>query len=424
MPHLFSNKTNYNEALAKRAIKVFCCFVCLPLLLSHVLILQPVLAAVEKEEILIGSHLPLSGGLAMAGAEQKWAYERAVEDVNKMGGIYVVEYGKKLPVRLIVMDDETNPGMAAAVVERLIKRTNVDLLLSGCTGAHGVIPGMITAEKNRTYYHGSVLWVSDFLKHNFKWCTMYFFDIAQGGALGFEVWNSLPKNQRPKKPAVFEEDTFDGKQLGDLWVALAEKYGYRISLRESMGMMVGAKDFTSQILRAKKAGVDAILLMANTADTVTLVRQMKQHTFSVKFFHGWKGTWETEFYQTLGKDADYIFCDGFWSEDYPFKGAKELGMRYFDEFGKRSVGIGMYYALCQILWQAIEKAGTLDGAKIRRAVLDNIFATVNGTVDYDKRGIALFPLAEFQWWQGKQEIIYPLEYSQSQAMPAPAWDKR
>jgi branched-chain amino acid transport system substrate-binding protein len=126
----------------------------------------------------------------------------------------------------------------------------------------------------------------------------------------------------------------------------------------------------------------------------------------------------------LGKDADYIFCDGFWSEDYPFKGAKELGNRYFAEFGKRSVAIGMYYALCQILWQAIEKAGTLDGAKIRHAVLDNVFGTVNGIVDYDKRGIAFFPLAEFQWLNGKQQIIYPLEYSKFKAVPAPSWDKR
>jgi branched-chain amino acid transport system substrate-binding protein len=405
-------------------MKLFFFLVCLICLCSTVLIAHPVLAKEEKTEILIGSHLPLTGGLAMAGAEQKWAYERAVEDVNKTGGIYVVEYGRKLPVRLIVMDDETNPGMAAAVVERLIKRTHVDLLLSGCTGAHGVIPGMITAEKNRTYYHGAVLWVSDFLKHNFKWCTMYFFDMAQGGSLGFEVWDSLHEDQRPQKPAIFEEDTFDGKQLGDLWIALAEKYGYRITLRESMGMMVGAKDFTSQIIRAKAAGVDAILLMANTTDTVTLIRQMKQNKFSVKFFHGWKGTWETEFYQALGKDADYIFCDGFWSEDYPFKGAKELGKHYFDEFGKRSVGIGLYYALCQVLWQAIAKAGTLDGEKIRRAVLDNMFKTVNGTVNYDKRGIALFPLAEFQWWKGKQQIVYPVEYSQLQAMPAPPWDER
>jgi len=424
MISLCNYKENEKIEINTRTIKLLFFFLCLLYLFSRVLIVHPVLAKEEKEEILIGSHLPLSGALAMAGAEQKWAYERAVEDVNEMGGIYVTEYGRKLPVRLIVMDDETNPGMAAAVVERLIKRTKVDLLLSGCTGAHGVIPGMITAEKNRTYYHGSVLWVPDFLKHNFKWCTMYFFDMAQGGSLGFEVWNSLHEYQRPKKPAVFEEDTFDGKQIGDLWIVLAEKYGYRIALRESMGMMMGAKDFTAQINEAKGAGVDAILLMANTADTVTLVRQMKKNNYNVKFFHGWKGTWETEFYQSLGKDADYIFCDGFWSEDYPFKGAKELGKHYFDEFGKRSVGIGLYYALCQILWQAIEKAGTLDGAKIRRAVLDNVFETVNGSVDYDKRGIALFPLAEFQWWHDKQQIVYPLEYSNFTAMPAPPWDER
>ena len=409
--------------MIKRIIRVFCCLICFPFLLPTILIIHPVLAKEDKKEILIGSHLPLSGALAMAGVEQKWAYERAVEDINQAGGIYVKKYNKKLPVRLVVIDDETNPGMAAAVVERLIKRTKIDLLLGGCTGAHGVIPGMITAEKYKTYYHGSVLWVSDFLKHKFKWSTMYFFDMTQGGSLAFEVWNSLPEDQRPKKPAVFEEDTYDGKQLGDLWVALAEKYGYKIALRESMGM-IETKNFTSQILKAKATGIDAILLMANTTDTVKLIRQMKQNNFSVKFFHGWKGTWATEFYKALGKDADYIFCDGFWSEDYPFKEAKELGKRYYNDFGKQSVGVGMYYALCQILWQAIEKAGTLDSEKVRQAVLDNTFETVNGTVDYDKRGIALFPLAEFQWWNGKQQIVYPIEYSQLQAMPAPPWDER
>jgi len=56
--------------------------------------------------------------------------------------------------------------------------------------------------------------------------------------------------------------------------------------------------------------------------------------------------------------------------------------------------------------------------------LDNVFETVNGTVDYDKRGIAMFPLAEFQWWNGKQQIVYPLEYARLEAMPAPPWDER
>ncbi len=400
-----------------RVIGLLLCFVCLIIWAE-----QPVSAENEKTEILIGAHLPLSGALAMAGVEQKWAYEKAVEDINKAGGIYVKQYGRKLPVRLVVMDDETNPQKATEVVEELIKQTKVDLLLSGHSGAHGVLPGLITAEKYHKYYHGTVVWVPDFLDYNFKWGTMYFFDMAQGGAVPFEIWNSLPEDQRPQKPALFMEDTFDGKQMGELLVELAEKYGYKIATWESMGM--GAKDFLAQIQEAKSIGVDAILLLANTEDVVTLVRQMKELNFNVKFFHGWKGTWATEFYKTLGKDAEYIFCDGFWSEDYPFPKAKELGERYYKEHGKHSVSVGMYYALCQTLWQGIERAGTLDSASVRQAILGNEFDTVNGKVDYDERGIALFPSAGFQWWKGKQQIIYPFENSKFEVKIAPPWDKR
>jgi branched-chain amino acid transport system substrate-binding protein len=178
------------------------------------------------------------------------------------------------------------------------------------------------------------------------------------------------------------------------------------------------------VVKAKEAGVDGIFCMANVPETVTLVRQMKENKFSVKSFQGMKGTWATAFYNALGRDADYVLCDGFWSEDYPFKGAKELGKRFVRDYGKHSVGIGMYYAVCQTLFQAIGKAGTLDGAKVRQAVLDNVFETVNGKVKYDGRGVALFPLADFQWWEGKQQVIYPLDLAKYKIKPSPAWDKR
>lgn len=375
-----------------------------------------------KTEILIGAHLPLSGPLAMIGAEQKWAYDQAVNDINKDGGIYVKEYGRKLPVRLVMMDDETDAVRAAAVVEQLITQTKVDFILGGHGAAHGVLAGLIMAEKYQKYYHATVIWIPLFLEHSFQWGTVYFFNTDQGGAMAFEVMDSLPEEQRPKRSAIFVEDRVDGKHIGDMWAALAEKYGYKIVLRETMG--TGAKDFSSQIIKAKSMGVDAIILFANTEETVTLVRQMKEINFNAKFFHGMKGTWATEFYEALGKDSDYVFCDGFWSEDYPFPGAKELGERYYDDFGKHSISAGLYYAACQILWQAIEKAETLDSAKVRQAVLDNKFKTVMGKVDYDERGVAVFPLADFQWWRGKQEVVYPFEYSKFKVKIAPPWDER
>ena len=383
---------------------------------------HPAPAQQAKKEIIVGGDLPMSGALAMIGPERKWAYEQAVKDINKRGGIYVKEYGKKLPVRLVVVDDESDPGKAAAAIERLIKRTKADLLLSGETGPHAAIPGLVTAEKYRRYFHATTIWIPDFLRYNPQWSTMFFFDPAQGGATASEIYNSVPEDQRPTKPALFMEDSSDGKIIGDLIGAADEKAGYKIALRQSMGL--GAKDFSAQILKAKAAGVDAIAIFADPSDTITLIRQMKQNDFSVKFFQGWKGTWSTEFQKALGKDSDYVLSDGFWSEDYPFPGAKELGERYYKQYGKHSVGIGMYYALCQILWQAVEKAGTLDGAKVRQAVLANEFDTVMGKVKYDEKGIALFRQPVFQWMNGKRNLVYPFDLTKYKVKVAPPWDKR
>jgi len=37
----------------------------------------------------------------------------------------------------------------------------------------------------------------------------------QASAMSFEVWNSLPQQDRLKRPALFVEDTFDDKMMGD-----------------------------------------------------------------------------------------------------------------------------------------------------------------------------------------------------------------
>ena len=57
--------------------------------------------------------------------------------------------------------------------------------------------------------------------------------------MSFEVWNSLPQQDRLKRPALFVEDTFDDKMMGDAWAMIAERLGYEIALRVCMGL--GAK---------------------------------------------------------------------------------------------------------------------------------------------------------------------------------------
>jgi branched-chain amino acid transport system substrate-binding protein len=372
-------------------------------------------AAADRQEILIGAHLPLTGALAMASAEQKWAYEQAVKDINKRGGIYLRERGKKLPVRLLIKDDETSPAKAAEVVEKLVVEDKVDLLLSGFTGANGVIPGLITAERYNRYYHASVVWPTDFLKHGFQSSTMYFFDAAQGARVFFEIWATLPARDRPERLALFVEETSDGSQMAAGLVAFGAEYGYDIVVNEAIPR--AARDFHKQISKAKAARADAAILFLNTEEAVSLVRQSKASGLELKYVAGWKGTWAPEFQKALGPDAELVISDGFWSEDFPYAGAKQLGLRFRKQFKKHSVSVGMYYALCQILWQALTQAGSVDTGAIRRAVIANEFQTVMGPVNYDDRGVALFRLPAFQWVDAKLEILYPPEVARARVKP-------
>lgn len=379
--------------------------------------------AADKKEIVLGTPLPITGILANEGKEQKWAYEEAIKDVNAQGGIFVKEYNKKLPVRLVVADAESDPGKAAAAFERLAKVDKVDLMLSSFT-ANLVLPTSIAAEKLKTYYHATTCFPVLWRPHKFKWSTLMFFEMHEGAEVPFKVLNTVPEAERPKNIAILTEDTTDGRGFMLGLQEGAKKYKYHIALAEPMA--VGAKDYSAQILKLKSKGIDAVILFAAGGDCITFVRQAKEARLNLKYLYGYKGTWNTDFWNALGKDANYVLADGFWAEDWPFPKAKELGERYYKQFDKRSVSIGEYYALCQTLFTAIEKAGTLDGAKVRDAVMKTHFKdTVMGDIKYNPDGTAIHPLGGFQWWNGQLKTVYPFDRTGGYKVKmAPPWDKR
>ena len=53
-----------------------------------------------------------------------------VDQVNAGGGVTVKPFGRKIPVRLISYDDQSNPGTAATLTNQLISQDKVDILLS------------------------------------------------------------------------------------------------------------------------------------------------------------------------------------------------------------------------------------------------------------------------------------------------------
>jgi len=342
---------------------------------------------------------------AMTGAEHRWAYEQAVADINKKGGVYVKELGKKLPIKLIFADDKSTPDQGAAAMERLIKLDKIDLALSSNITPINIAAGTV-CEKYKVYYQIVISWLDFIEKENFKWVSDMFTSTTEAARTPFLIWEAMPKDQRPKRPALLMEDNQDGQGFGMGFKAFAKEYGYTFAVDEPYAP--GSKDFSSHILKYRAAKVDAILTLCSPTDGITLLRQMKEQGLKVPYIHGWKGFWPREFEKAMGKDANHIIHDGFWSDKSGAPGEKELQERFVKQFKKDSVSVGLSYANPQILAMAIEKAGSFESAKVRDAVFGGEFkGTMMGDVKYNEKGLCFKPLIAMQWWNGQRMPIYP-----------------
>lgn len=412
----------------KNYIWIMLCLVVVLLSVNHISA-GPVCAQPKElnPQIIIGSHLPLTGAMAGIGQEQKWAYEKALKDLNEWyGGIYIAEYDRKLPVRLIVLDDKSTPAGAAACTYELITKYNADVLLSGHSAAFGVIPGSITAEKYQKYYHATGSFTTPWLEHNFKWSTLMFVSLELQSEVPFVIMKKFADSGNPiASLAVFVENTYDGKAITQSIRGQAEKNGYRISMEE-FGLATESRtsDYRVQIAKAKALNIDGVILFANTTACRDFIKQMHELDFYPKMVFSFKGTWPTEFLKSMGSEADYIITDAHWHQNIPFDGNQQLGQAFYDEFNNYSLSAGMFYATVQTLYGAMMEAASLDSAKIRRALLSKKYDTLMGPISYDHRGLAVIQPLAVQFIDRQPVLIYPEEFASDQPKVNPEAEGR
>lgn len=395
-------------------------------LISGLLFITTPASAAEKKEILLGAINSMTGIEAMVGNEHRWAYQQAVKDINAKGGVYVKELKKKLPLKLIVVDDESDVAKAAAAAEKLIKLHKVDFIL-GTVSTPLNINGASVAEKYKRLYVSTTFFPEMFAEQKFKWVAASFFSIAKLADSAAACLDPIPPAERPKNFCVFVPDDPDGHGFGNGAKATLAKYGYKLALYEPF--TPGGKDLSASILRMKAAGCDALITLLSSTDGITLIRQLKENKVNLKYIWGAKGFWPIEFGEALGKDADYIVSDGHWAEALGAPGSKELGEKYRAEFGptKYSVTIGNFYSLVQHLAQAIEKAGSIDNAKVRDVYYSGTFVakdTTEGDLAFNNIGIAEFPAVALQWMGGKRMPVFPYSPKVWTIKLIPPWDQR
>lgn len=373
-----------------------------------------------KDTIEVGTFQSLTGIDAANGIEIAWILQKAVHDVNEKGGVYVAEYGRRLPVRLTLLDDASNPAVAAEATEKLVKYYHVDFIIGGHDTKINTA-AMEIAKKYNVLFITSFTWGFDFkaVKHPLGLCIFTNPDVIM------RMWYDILVNAKaPKTLAIILEDNYDGRAVGEALKQLAKEYGFTIPVEDYY--QPGVCEFSSIIAKLKAANAEHVFFHGFTIDLAAFVKQTKEMKYNWKFLCAIKGGWPIEFYKIAGRDSDYVVSDGFFHGSFPYPGAREIWEAFKSSFGKFSVGSPLYYSAPQVLFQAIEKAGTLKAEKIVETVKkEGPWLTIMGPLTFDEDGFAAISTIALQWYNGELYPVHPPQLAAKELVyPAPPWDQR
>jgi branched-chain amino acid transport system substrate-binding protein len=361
------------------------------------------------EYIEVGASIPLTGKFGSLGSQVKVGYEYAIADINAAGGVYVAEYGTKIPLRLTSYDDESDPTKAVSNLEKVFSEQQVVAYLGGAaSGMHAATTAI--AEKNKVPYLGVSFAWWNIHQRGYKYLFSPFPKSPDQARDVFRALNELipAADQRPTKIAIFQEKTDWGNELGGLFKADAKPAGYEVVYYAEYAP--GTTDFSTLILEAQKAGADALLGMPSTPDGIAIVKQMAELGWKTKFTMLVRAPDAATWGEATGAAGDAVAMFAGWHYGENFPGVAEINAKHVTDFGRPAdILVGPAYACVQILAAAIEKAGTLDRDAIRDALAATNMDTVIGPITFnaDGTGNVLNPLV--QWQAGKMQLVWPLD---------------
>ena len=320
------------------------------------LLLGVVVAASAQDDIPIGEFASLTGSSASFGQSAHKGTALAIEEINAAGGVL----GKKL--RLITEDDQSLAGQPATIVRKLISQDKVVAVLGEVASSKSLEAAPICQQSkvpmiSPASTNPKVTEVGDYI---FRVC---FIDPFQG-----TVMAKFALSKGWKKVAVLT----DVKQ--DYSVGLAEFFIKHF--KENGGEIVreqkystGDKDFKPQLTSLKAARPEAIFVPGYYGEVSLIGKQARLLGIKAPLLggDGWVGD---SLLKVAGNSLDGSFFSCHFSADDKSEVVqnfvKKFRARYNNETPDDMAALG--YDSAMILVDAIKRAGTTEGAKLRDAI--------------------------------------------------------
>ncbi len=379
--------------------------------------------AAAKDKIVIGMSRPLSGSQAIVGDSAfRPVYETFIAEVNADGGVYVEEYGKKLPLETIIYDDTTDVGTMTRLTEKLILEDKVDFLWPACgtsfvyaqapiANKYGYV--LITAE-------GGASTLREMLPSlPYVFVTLSFSDWYQIPVLA----DLLGKKGAKTAFVTYIADLHGIEYSGVAGIEFPKKGIEIVGLRSLPPDMT---DFSGVIRAAQESEADVFCMFAYPDQIMPMTGTCIELGYNPKAMVGGPGVNFGFYYSAFGPMMEGII--GFTS--FSPKQSPEAQALADELWSGKPIdvqdpwGHPLYWAGLEIWKQAVEKAGTLDQKTIRDIIAGQHFQTVLGDTWFENGLLSKdCHKGEIgQWQNGVYEVVGPEEHATADFIyPKPAW---
>ena len=380
-----------------------------------------------KDKIVVGMSRSISGPAAMVEASAfRPIYETWVPEVNARGGIYVEEYGKKLPIEAIIYDDKTDTGTMVRLMEKLILEDKVDFLFPPVGTSFLFAAGPIANKYGYIFLgaEGGCTTVTDMLPElPYVFATLNYSDHYQLPVLAdlFEDWGV-------KTVAIIYIADLHGVEYSGVAAPLFALKGIDVKLIKSAPE--GIKDLSPILKEAQALEVDALCSFQYPGENFLAIGQLMEIGYNPKAFICGPGA-NFGFYHTVfGPAVEGVTCFAVANRETSPE-LKELYDKLYT--GKPEDiqdwwGHPYYWASLDIWKAAVEQAGAIDQKKVRDIIATTTLDTVLGptwfTMFGDGGGLMAkecHPGEIGQWQNGVLEIVGGNITTAPFVYPKPAW---
>jgi branched-chain amino acid transport system substrate-binding protein len=298
-----------------------------------------------------------------------------VQDVNAAGGLKVA--GKPLPIEMTVYDDQSDLDTSMRLLTKLMEEDKVDFVFAPCSTAFLFAAAGVANAHNYLLFSsegGATTLETEMQKGTLPWF--------------FQVLNYSNHYQMPAMADIGKElgiKTCSIMYLDDLhgieYNAQAQVYFSQagIDILSSTAVPLGVKDVSSIIKKIQGENPDLVCSFQYPAENALTYGTMAQLNYNPPAVLGGPATSTQAFYDGFKGALDGIMFEGAWTP----KMTPDVDAYYkkLSDFvgGKENVdfwGALIYKAQLDYFGQAIEKAATLDQAKVAEVCRTEHFKTL------------------------------------------------